>query len=112
VPTFTVTGCAVSQPAVAQLLERLRLIDGVSEVQLVSSATSAAGGQGSSTGGCPGNDPAYTVQVSFEALPSGPAELAATSPAKTVSDTTEKSASTSVSSGQGAVTKSGKVSAR
>jgi Tfp pilus assembly protein PilN len=120
VPTFTVAGCAVSQPAVAQVLERLRLIDGVSEVELVSSTKSTTGGEGTSTGGCPKDDPAFTVQVTFEALPSGTAELAATSPTKTVADTTEKSASgaasssssPSVSSGRGAVTGSGKVSAR
>src|SRR6185312_8001090 len=29
VPTFTVSGCATSQKAVAQMLQRLRLIDGV-----------------------------------------------------------------------------------
>ena len=34
VPTFTISGCAVGQPEVAELLERLRLIDGVSEVSL------------------------------------------------------------------------------
>ena len=39
VPTFTLTGCATSQPSVALMLERLRLIDGVSEVTLQSSTT-------------------------------------------------------------------------
>ena len=34
VPTFTISGCATSQPAVAQTLQRLRLMDGVSEVAL------------------------------------------------------------------------------
>ncbi len=34
VPTFTLSGCATSQSAVALTLDRLRLIDGVSEVTL------------------------------------------------------------------------------
>ena len=37
VPTFTLAGCATSQTEVAQTLDRLRLIDGVSEVTLQSS---------------------------------------------------------------------------
>ena len=37
VPTFTVSGCATSQTAVAQTLTRLRLMDGVSNVTLQSS---------------------------------------------------------------------------
>ena len=36
-PTFTLSGCATSQSAVALTLERLRLIDGVREVTLQSS---------------------------------------------------------------------------
>jgi hypothetical protein len=72
-PSFTITGCATSQSEVAQTLERLRLIDGVSDVQLQSStkATGSSSGSGSSatSGGCPGHDPSFTVLVSFAALP-------------------------------------------
>ena len=44
VPTFTLAGCATSQPAVALTLERLRLIDGVREVTLQSSTAGTSGG--------------------------------------------------------------------
>jgi hypothetical protein len=81
VPTFTLAGCAVSQPAVAELLERLRLIDGVSEVELTSSSASSSGG--GSGGGCPAHDPAWAVQLTFDPLPTSTTVAAAT---KTVSD--------------------------
>lgn len=64
-PTFTIAGCATSQSAVALTMNRLRLIDGVSEVSLQSS--SKGGGAGGA--GCPAGDPAFSVQVSFDALP-------------------------------------------
>jgi hypothetical protein len=79
VPTFTLGGCAVNQPSVALMLERLRLIDGVSEVVLQSSTKgSTAGAGGGASGGCPGGDPAFTVQVNFDALPATSAVSAAT----------------------------------
>ena len=46
VPTFTLTGCATSQAEVALTLDRLRLIDGVSEVTLQSSTKSGSAGGG------------------------------------------------------------------
>jgi Tfp pilus assembly protein PilN len=71
VPTFTLTGCATSQQEVALTLQRLRLIDGVSNVTLQSSTESAAGGSASSGAGkCSPEVPAFTVQVAFEPLPS------------------------------------------
>ena len=76
VPQFTLTGCATSQPAVALMLDRLRLIDGVSSVTLQSSTKteSASGASAASNsggaGGCTNGQPAYAVQVAFEALPS------------------------------------------
>jgi Tfp pilus assembly protein PilN len=75
VPIFTIAGCATGQAEVALMLDRLRLIDGVSEVALQSSTKSssagAAGGGGGGGGGegCEGGDPAFTVQVTFDALP-------------------------------------------
>jgi Tfp pilus assembly protein PilN len=81
VPTFTLSGCATSEPAVARTLERLRLIDGVNEVTLQSSGSSATSGGA----GCPAHDPAFSATVSFDPLPSTAAVAAAT---KTVSDTT------------------------
>jgi Tfp pilus assembly protein PilN len=68
VPTFILSGCATSQTQVAHTLERLRLIDGVGEVTLQSSTQASASGGGSG-GGCVGNDPAFTVQVTFAPLP-------------------------------------------
>lgn len=64
-PNFAITGCATSQSTVALTMNRLRLIDGVSEVSLESSSKSGGGGGG----GCPAGDPAFSVQVSFDALP-------------------------------------------
>lgn len=72
-PVFTLSGCATSQSEVAQTLQRLRLMDGVSEVQLQSSTSSGSGGGSSAGGGsCPGDDPSFTVQVTFAALPAAP----------------------------------------
>jgi Tfp pilus assembly protein PilN len=79
VPTFTLDGCATSQPMVAEMLERLRLIDGVHEVTLQSST---AGSSSSSGGGsCGGGGPTFAAQITFDPLPSSPAAGAA---AKTV----------------------------
>jgi Tfp pilus assembly protein PilN len=69
VPTFTITGCSISQSEVALTLDRLRLIDGVSEVTLTSSAKTANAGSGATGGACVGGDPSYTAVVSFAPLP-------------------------------------------
>jgi len=66
-PSFVIAGCATSQSEVALTMNRLRLIDGVSEVSLQSSSKSGGGGGGG--GGCPAGDPTFAVQVSFDALP-------------------------------------------
>jgi hypothetical protein len=79
VPTFTLAGCATTQPAVAQMLGRLRLIDGVSEVVLQSSTKSTSGAGSGASGSCPSGDPAFTVLVSFDPLPVAPAATAGTS---------------------------------
>jgi Tfp pilus assembly protein PilN len=73
-PVFTLSGCATSQSEVAQTLQRLRLMNGVTEVQLQSSTSSGSSGGGSSAGGgsCPTSDPSFTVQVGFAALPVAP----------------------------------------
>jgi hypothetical protein len=78
VPTFTLTGCATNQGEVALMLQRLRLIDGVSEVKLQSSTKSAtAAGANAGPGGCPSGDPAFIAAVSFAPLPTPSAPLAA-----------------------------------
>jgi Tfp pilus assembly protein PilN len=73
IPTFTLTGCAISQAEVALMLDRLRLIEGVKEVSLQSStqssAKSSASAAGGSSGGCKGGQPAFSAQVVFVALP-------------------------------------------
>ncbi len=70
-PVFTISGCATSQGEVARTLERLRLVNGVSEVNLQSSSKSGGGASGGagSGGGCPSGDPSFAVQVAFDALP-------------------------------------------
>jgi Tfp pilus assembly protein PilN len=77
VPTFTLSGCATSQQEVALTLTRLRLIDGVSEVTLQSStksgASGAAAGSAGSSGGCEGSQPAFTIVITFAALPTSAA---------------------------------------
>jgi Tfp pilus assembly protein PilN len=75
VPLITLQGCATSQAQVARTLNRLRLIDGVSEVTLQSSTNSASGGSSSgssSTGQCAAT--AFAIQVTFEPLPGGGAQ--------------------------------------
>jgi hypothetical protein len=84
VPVFLLAGCATSQSEVALTLQRLRLIDGVSEVTLQSSTKSAAGVSGGEAG-CPAHDPAFSVQITFAALPAGP--LPGTSTARLTSST-------------------------
>jgi Tfp pilus assembly protein PilN len=79
-PAFTLTGCATSQSEVAQTLQRLRLMDGASDVQLQSSTKSSASSASSSSGGCPGNDPTFSVQVTFTGLPAA-SSTSATPPA-------------------------------
>jgi Tfp pilus assembly protein PilN len=70
VPTFTLAGCATSQTVVAQMLVRLRLISGVGDATLLSSTKSTSGGGGG--GSCAAGDPDFSVQVSFEPLPTPP----------------------------------------
>lgn len=68
IPTFVLSGCATSQTEVAQTLDRLRLIDGVSQVSLQSSTKPTAGSSGGNAG-CPGTDPTFSLTVIFEPLP-------------------------------------------
>lgn len=72
-PEITLGGCATSQSEVAQMLVRLRLIEGVSAVSLQSS-TKTGGGNGS----CSDNDPVFSVELTFNPLPAPSAVSAAT----------------------------------
>jgi Tfp pilus assembly protein PilN len=93
VPTLTIDGCATSQGEVALVLQHLRLMDGVSEVKLTSSTKSTTGGGASSApGGCAANDPAFIVNVSYDALP---APSAASAPITTLAADTHASGTTS-----------------
>jgi Tfp pilus assembly protein PilN len=76
VPTFNLSGCASSQSQVALTLNRLRLIDGVSAVTLQASGHSATGG--SVSGECKTN---FTVELTFDALPTSAAITSATAAA-------------------------------
>jgi Tfp pilus assembly protein PilN len=93
VPNFTLAGCATSQSAVALMLERLRLIDGVNEVTLQSSTKGGASGSGaaSSSGasgsGCPVGGPSFTVQVTFDPLPT-PAASSSAGPSRALASST------------------------
>lgn len=70
IPTMNLSGCASSQSEVALTLQRLRLMDGVSSVNLHSSAKSATSGAGtSSSPNCTPQSPAFSVQITFEPLP-------------------------------------------
>jgi Tfp pilus assembly protein PilN len=90
VPTFTLSGCATSQQTVARMLERLRLIDGVSEVTLQSSTASSGSGGGG--GGCGAHEPQFSATITFDALPTPSAASTSTS---AVSDSSGASAGTS-----------------
>jgi Tfp pilus assembly protein PilN len=92
VPTFTLAGCAVNQSTVAQMLQRLRLIDGVSEVSLQSSTASSTSGGSGGGGGCAGHDPVFSVTITFAGLPTPVAPTTSTS---TVADSAGSSAASS-----------------
>lgn len=87
VPVFTLTGCATNQATVAQALQRLKLMDGASEVQLQSSTQSGASSAGASAsasgGGCGSGDASFSAQVVFAGLPSGPVPTVPSSGAST-----------------------------
>ncbi len=71
VPTFTLSGCATSQTAVAQTIQRLRQMDGVHEVTLQSSTKSNSGsGSTAGSGGCPASAPVFNATITYEPLPS------------------------------------------
>jgi hypothetical protein len=69
---------------VAQLMSRLRLIDGVNRVTLNSSAKSASSANGASTsggsGGCSSNWPAFDIVVFFEPVANAGASGLAAAP--------------------------------
>jgi Tfp pilus assembly protein PilN len=87
-PTFTIGGCATTQSEVALTMNRLRLMDGVSEVTLQSSSKGGGGGaSGGGAGGCPAGDPVFSMQVSFDPLPAPTVKTPAPVATSTSNDT-------------------------
>ncbi len=76
VPTITLGGCASSQSEVALTLQRLRLIDGVGDVSLKSSAKGAGSSSSSASGQCAPKSPSFSVQITFDPLPAAASEAA------------------------------------
>ncbi len=66
VPTLVLQGCTFSQSDVAFTLQRLALIDGVTNVTLQSSTAGAQGGSSPASSACPDS---FNVTVTFTALP-------------------------------------------
>jgi len=78
-PTFKLDGCTRSQGKVAQLMARLRAVDGVRDVVLRRSEKPESGGDKS----CPANrdsDPTFTITISFVAPGTAQAIPATASP--------------------------------
>ncbi|HEX4563008.1 MAG TPA: hypothetical protein VH115_01030 [Solirubrobacteraceae bacterium] len=97
VPTLTLNGCATSQGEVALVLQRLRLMDGVSEVKLASSTKSSSGAASTGApGSCAPNDPAFVANVAFDPLP---APAAPSAPSTTLTANAEGSGGTSATGG-------------
>jgi len=99
VPTFTLSGCATSQSMVALTLDRLRLIDGVSDVTLQSSTQAAKTGAGGSSGSsCAGAT--FAMQIAFDPLPSASATSSpSTTPTETASALTPATGQPTTSTG-------------
>jgi len=107
--SIALTGCTKSQPDVARLMSRLRLIDGVDSVTLNSSTkqesagspvTPAGAAAGSAGQGCGNGTPSFDLQITFASQPATPAAGGATtSTATSTSTSTATPSSTSTSSG-------------
>ena len=64
-PSVAIQGCTASHKDVARLMTRLRLIDGVSDVVLSSSAKGESPGGGDGGGDCKG--PSFQMTITFDA---------------------------------------------
>jgi Tfp pilus assembly protein PilN len=78
-PAFEIRGCTATQDDVAQLMSRLRLINGVTRVTLSDSQKSdtaqagapvSSAGAGAPTTGCKPNAPTFDLVIFFQPLPS------------------------------------------
>ena len=103
--SIQLTGCTKSQPDVAKLMSRLRLIDGVASVTLSSSTKQesagtapassppvSGGSAGGSGGGC-GSGPSFNLQIAF-ATPAAPAASGAATSTATSTPTSAAPSST------------------
>jgi Tfp pilus assembly protein PilN len=90
-PSITLTGCSRSQAEVAQTLQRLRLMDGVTEVHLANAAKSSTSASGSPAGGCGQSQVSFEVTVTYQALPATPIPTVA-APAVAASTTSARGA--------------------
>jgi Tfp pilus assembly protein PilN len=81
VPAFEIRGCTTSQDEVANLMSRLRLINGVTRVTLSDSQKATTSG-GTGGEGCAANAPTFDLVVFFTAVPNAGTEgvVAATGP--------------------------------
>jgi Tfp pilus assembly protein PilN len=69
VPAIELTGCSKTQDDVAQLMSRLRVINGVTRVTLDDSVKNASSSSsGGPAGGCGGNTPSFDLVVFFKPL--------------------------------------------
>ncbi len=92
-PAIEISGCTTSQSAVATMMARMRLIDGVQRVGLASSekSDSATGGGGAAAGGGGGGDcrngsdrfPKFDLIVFFKPVAAAAAPQAAAAPSHT-----------------------------
>lgn len=97
-PALTLTGCATTQSAVALTMERLRLMNGVSEVSLQSSSQTGSSAAGSGGGaGC--EAVSFSLSVDFEGLPTPQTGGGASS--GTAQSTSDTQGAASAGAGQG-----------
>jgi Tfp pilus assembly protein PilN len=95
-PAIEISGCTTSQPAVARMMARMRLIDNVDRVTLTSSekndsTTGAAGDSASGSGDCTGGSdeyPKFELVVFFDPITTATGQTAAATPAATPATTT------------------------
>ena len=87
VPAIELTGCSKTQDDVAQLMSRLRVINGVTRVTLNDSVKSVASTGSPTGGGCGGNTPSFDLVVFFKPLPGTDPTTGAPAPNGTTGET-------------------------